>query len=146
MDVIDQKCQIIGCKNGGAMMDGDGILKCQEHLVEAAFSGTVIAPKKKKIQRNDPCSCESGLKFKKCCGNFANEHRQWFLQNIGRTLWYKDGVSPCPEKDCDNCKKWEKGVKIQNQKHARMLFEFARKRKVQFQLTRPEKDKLKIVK
>ena len=30
--------------------------------------GEVIIPEKRKIRPNDPCSCGSGKKYKKCCG------------------------------------------------------------------------------
>lgn len=30
--------------------------------------GSVVLQKMNKIGRNDPCSCESGKKYKKCCG------------------------------------------------------------------------------
>ena len=35
---------------------------------EGAESGTPIRRTEPKIGRNDPCSCGSGKKFKKCCG------------------------------------------------------------------------------
>lgn len=33
---------------------------------EQKLSGTIV--KEKKVGRNDPCPCGSGLKYKKCCG------------------------------------------------------------------------------
>lgn len=35
-----------------------------------------------KIGRNDPCSCGSGLKFKKCCENKKPEPKKWNAQKI----------------------------------------------------------------
>jgi len=43
---------------------------CEENTVE--LDGVLNKPKttifEKKPQRNDPCSCGSGKKYKKCCG------------------------------------------------------------------------------
>jgi len=40
--------------------------KQKELYVEQRKSGTVV--KDEKIGRNDPCPCQSGKKYKKCCG------------------------------------------------------------------------------
>jgi SEC-C motif-containing protein len=39
---------------------------------EGAESGTPIRRTEPKIGRNDPCSCGSGKKYKKCCGINSN--------------------------------------------------------------------------
>jgi hypothetical protein len=38
-----------------------------------SHSGSTMVRDRPKIGRNDPCPCGSGKKFKKCCGNEANE-------------------------------------------------------------------------
>ena len=38
-------------------------------------------PKKKKIGRNDPCPCGSGIKFKRCC---MNKYRDATLEQVVR--------------------------------------------------------------
>lgn len=45
---------------------GREVFVCDEHLVAAA---TGVAPQDRggKVGRNDPCSCGSGLKWKRCC-------------------------------------------------------------------------------
>lgn len=43
--------------------------KRKELYKKQKLSGTVV--KEKKIGRNDPCPCGSGLKYKKCCGKNA---------------------------------------------------------------------------
>ncbi|MGA9530776.1 MAG: preprotein translocase subunit SecA [Candidatus Babeliales bacterium] len=41
----------------------------QLHAADEATTGSIpVAKKESKIGRNDPCSCGSGKKFKKCCG------------------------------------------------------------------------------
>ena len=41
----------------------------KELYKEQKASGTIRKPKK--VGRNDPCPCGSGLKYKKCCGKNA---------------------------------------------------------------------------
>ena len=39
--------------------------------------------KNKKVGRNDPCPCGSGLKYKRCClGKEDQEWQRWFDQDI----------------------------------------------------------------
>lgn len=49
-----------------ALIDAD---RRKELYKEQKLSTTVV--KDKKIGRNDPCPCGSGLKYKKCCGKNA---------------------------------------------------------------------------
>ena len=42
------------------------------------FKATVKIPKKEKP--NDPCSCKSGKKYKKCCMNAHREQVQEFME------------------------------------------------------------------
>ncbi len=41
-------------------------------LVKAAAQGPTVAGSKK-LKPNEPCSCGSGKKYKKCCGIASNE-------------------------------------------------------------------------
>ncbi|MFH5186966.1 SEC-C metal-binding domain-containing protein [Paenibacillus sp. TAB 01] len=45
-------------------------LSAQRKLLQSEGSriGTVKIASKKKVGRNDPCTCGSGKKYKKCCG------------------------------------------------------------------------------
>ena len=45
-----------------------------------------------KIGRNDPCSCGSGLKFKKCCINGKNDS----ILSIHKNLTYSITYDPLP--------------------------------------------------
>jgi len=129
------KCEIKGCNNTGAMLDHDGKNKCQEHLVESAFKKRPI--KVVQFHRNDPCICGSGLKSKRCCLDKTNKLRQWLLQRIGRKIYYKNAPE-CNIQDCEDCKQWARGVKIQGHTHARQLDEYSKENKIQFTDIKPE--------
>jgi len=45
--------------------------RAQQPMVFSHGDGSGVQPKerqKKKVGRNDPCTCGSGKKYKKCCG------------------------------------------------------------------------------
>ena len=44
-----------------------------KHLKEMAMPPTERQRKQMKVGRNDPCPCDSGKKFKKCCLNAAGD-------------------------------------------------------------------------
>lgn len=44
------------------------LYKLLEKVFQHDMSSRNLSKKKTKIRRNDPCPCNSGLKFKKCCG------------------------------------------------------------------------------
>ncbi len=51
-----------------------------------------------KVQRNDYCSCKSGLKFKRCCGKPAPAKPRTpppDLSRIARATGFKDGDTYC---------------------------------------------------
>ena len=129
----DLRCQIPGCNKKGALLDHDNVLKCQQHMAEAAFKQ--MPPKIVKIKRNSPCPCESGKKYKNCCG-LNDKQRQWFQQRIGKAIYYKNKPE-CPVPDCDECKQAEKGIKIQNLTHARKLYEYSLENSVEFTTEKP---------
>ena len=131
------KCQVKGCENTGAIPDHDGKLKCQEHIVESAFKNRPL--KVVEFQRNDPCPCQSGLKFKMCCGNKSNKLRQWLLQRIGTKIYYKNAPK-CDVPDCEDCKIWANGVVIQDHVHARQLDNYSKENKIQFTNIKPKQN------
>jgi len=66
--------------SNGKIYNEEGMKKLLEKDPEAKkrLKQMVLAPtrqqfKRMKIGRNDPCSCGSGIKFKKCCLKKVNE-------------------------------------------------------------------------
>lgn len=136
----DEKCQIKGCKNTGALPDHDGKMKCQEHLAESMFKKR---PVKNIIEfsRNAPCPCESGLKAKKCCLDKNNKNRQWLLQRIGRVVYYKE-MPPCAVPNCKECNRAKEGIRIDSPKHARIMDEYCKEHNTEFVDIKPNYDDL----
>ena len=52
-----------------------------------------------------------------------NENRQWLLQRITRTIFYRE-LPECDKPECEDCKQAAQGIKIWNQEHARKLDEW----------------------
>lgn len=55
----------------------------------------------KKTERNNPCPCGSGKKYKKCCGDPAH-HRPFFVVNLLKKL--REVFSNKSEPEADNKK------------------------------------------
>lgn len=127
------KCQIEGCTNGGGLLDHDGVIRCQEHLVDKIFEKKKI---KIKIGRNDPCPCGSGEKLKNCC--ITNPLKFWFLSRIGTRVFYSD--PKCPQPMCESCQKGRIGLIIGNPKHAVELYEYCNEHEIKFTNIDPKKD------
>lgn len=140
--IEDVKCEVYGCNEGGAMMDHDGTNKCQKHLVAEAFKKKPVELDKK-YQRNEPCPCGSKLKYKKCCGNMANEHLRWFVDNIGKRVFFKE-MPPNDDPTSESYKQVKRGIVIADHEHARKLFLYAEQNKIQFTTKIPEYNKIKI--
>lgn len=131
---METLCQVEGCTNVGTTLDNDRIFKCNEHLAEAMLANKIEI---KNISRNDPCHCDSGRKYKKCCGNLNDKRRQWFIQRITRTVYYT--VLPyCTVPDCETCEANRLGINIQNIQHARMLHEWEVENKNEFLDKKPK--------
>jgi len=58
-----EKCHICGREVRPYKYDGKGAI-CVDCLFERNYTPPI---KSDKVQRNDPCPCGSGLKYKKCC-------------------------------------------------------------------------------
>ena len=52
-----------------AGLDPTGITEVTSAMESLTKKPETVKRKKKKIGRNAPCPCDSGKKFKKCCGN-----------------------------------------------------------------------------
>lgn len=109
------------------MPDFDGKYKCQKHMAESAFKnqGRIEI----KYPSRKPCPCGSKKRFGKCCGN-PDELLKWFQQRIHTKVYFSD--PNCPNPDCDNCKRGRFGIKVQDVKHAKMLYDYAKETKIKF--------------
>lgn len=132
-DLNDIVCEVDGCEFIGSLEDFDGKMKCQKHLMENALAKK---PDQRKIKiintkRNDPCPCGSELKFKKCCGDQSNKHRQFLLQRIGRKVYYEK-EPPFDDPTEQDLKGLKTGFFIKNIKHVRMLDEWTQLHDIKF--------------
>lgn len=122
------KCEIKGCENTGALLDHDGVKKCQEHIVEGIYSRKKQKPPKIKVERNDDCPCGSGVKYKRCC--IGNPLKMWFIDRVSTRIYYYD--PDCNNPLCESCKRGKNGIRIANLNHAIELYEFSQKHDVIF--------------
>jgi len=118
-ELNETPCEIEGCTELGAMLDRDGVTRCQNHIVEKIF-----APKEInfELKPRDKCPCLSNKKYRNCC--YGNPLKVWFLQRVGtRIFWYdKD----CDTLHCEECRVGKIGMNIGNPKHAVALYENAK--------------------
>ena len=125
----DIKCEMPGCFNVGSITDSDGVAKCQACLARELLK--TIQKKRIKTQRNDPCPCNSGQKFKKCCGELGNLLKQWYLRRVGRVIYYDTAIKlKNPSEDDLNA--LENGILIKDITHARMLYEYTTENGIHF--------------